>query len=108
MCNVVADCVFQFGHAPEHAVADAVLGDVAEPTLDHVQPRAAGGRAVDVKSPVTFQPLHDVGMLVRGVVIDDQMQIQVRRRLGVDLLPEPDPFLMAVLWQALGNDPALR
>jgi len=108
MCNVVADCVFQFGHAPEHAVADAVLGDVAEPTLDHVQPRAAGGRAVDVKSPVTFQPLHDVGMLVRGVVIDDQMQIQVRWRLGVDLLPEPDPFLMAVLWQALGNDPALR
>ncbi len=108
MCDVVQNRLFQFGHTTEDAVANAVLGDVAEPAFDHIQPRTAVGREVDVKAPMSLQPLPGVGILVRGVVIDDQMQVQVRQRLGIDLLQEPDPLLMPMLWQAFRDDSTLR
>jgi hypothetical protein len=43
-------------------------------------------------------------MFVCGIVVDVQMQVESRRRLGVDLLQELDPFLMSVLRQAVRND----
>ena len=104
MCDVVPNRLFQFGHATEDAVANAILGDVVERAFDHIQPRTVGGCEMDVKAPMSLQPLQDVGMLVRGVVADDQMQVQVRRRLGIDLLQKPDPML----WQAFRDDSTLR
>ena len=104
MCDVVPNRLFQFGHATEDAVANAILGDVVERAFDHIQPRTVGGREMDVKAPMSLQPLQDVGMLVRGVVADDQMQVQVRQRLGIDLLQKPDPML----WQAFRDDSTLR
>ena len=53
---------------------------------------------------VPLQPALNFRMLVRGVVVDDQMQIQFRRRFRVDLLQELDPFLMPMPRHALGDD----
>ncbi len=92
MCDVVPNRLFQFGHATEDAVANAVLGDVAEPAFDHIQPRTAGGREVDVKAPMSLQPLPGVGILVRGVVMrqrlesaGEQRQALLRPVEGLDL-----------------------
>ena len=111
MCDVVTNRLFQFSPATEHAVADAVLSDVAEPVLATasrapVPPRTAGRSEVVVKSPMAFQPLQHVVMRVRGVVVDRQLQVQWRH--GLELLQKLDPFLMPMLWQALGDDLALR
>ena len=38
----------------------------------------------------------DLGVLVSGVVIYDQVQLTIRWRLRVDLLVEAQPFLMAM------------
>jgi hypothetical protein len=47
-------------------------------------------------------------MIVRGVVVDDQMQFPQCRGLAVDLVEEADEFLMPMARHALPNDPALQ
>ncbi len=70
--------------AGEAVAPDALVGDVAKEALNHVQPRCAGGREVDDKARVSGQPLLHFGMVVRGVVVHDQMQAQVFGRFAVD------------------------
>lgn len=57
-----------------------------------------------MKSRVPLQPRQHFRVLVRGVVVHNQMQVQLRRRLGVDLFQELDPLLMPVPRQAVGDD----
>ena len=54
-----------------------------------------------VEPLVAIQPGFDLGVLVGCVVVDDQVQVQIVRRLGVDLLEEFDEFLVAVPRHAL-------
>ena len=42
------------------------------------------------------EPSFDLGVLVSGVVIYDQVQLAIRWRLRVDLLEEAQPFLIAM------------
>lgn len=49
------------------------------------------------------RPRQDLGVLVRGVIVDDQMQVKFRGRLGVDLPQEFEPPLMPVPGLALGD-----
>ena len=104
MVNVVLDRLFQLLHAAEDSVANTVAGNVAEPTFDDVQPRAAGRGKVHVKPLVTLQPVLNFGVLVRGIVVDDQMQIQFWRRFRINLLQELNPFLMPMPRHAFGNN----
>ena len=78
----------------EGAAADALVGDLTKPAFDQIQPGTAGGNEVHVEPRMPLQPPLDLGMLVRGVVVHDQVQVQVRRRLFVDQLQELDPLLM--------------
>ena len=41
---------------------------------------------------------------MRGIVVDDQMQIQVGWSTSIDLLEKLDPFLMAMPWHAIGDN----
>jgi hypothetical protein len=52
-------------------------------------------------------PLHP-SMGVRGIVVHDQMQIEMGRGLGVDLLEEPDEFLVSMARQAVADLPVAR
>ena len=64
---------------------------------DQVQPRTAGRDEVEMEPLVCYQPCLDLGVLVRSrSYVDDQVQVQSRRRLGIDLLEEFDELLMAV------------
>ena len=47
---------------------------------------SAGRDKVHGKPLVTLQPVLNFGVLVRGIVVDDQMQIQFWRRLRINLL----------------------
>jgi len=57
-----------------------------------------------MKSRVLLQPLQHFGMLVRGVIVDDQMQVQVGRSTGVNLLEKLDPLLMPMPLHAISDD----
>lgn len=80
MVNVVADRLFKLFDAAEDSVTDAVACDVPEPAFDHVQPRTARRDEVDMESLMPLQPALNFRMFVGGVVIDNQMQVQLRRR----------------------------
>lgn len=50
-----------------------------------------------VEAFVFLQPRLHFGVLVRGVVVDDQMQLKMFGRFSIDRLEKFQPFLMPVL-----------
>ena len=75
MVEVLVDGRFELGNGGEDAASDAVLGDQAEEALDLIEPGGRGGGEVQVKARVLGQPCLNVGMLVRSVVVEDQVEI---------------------------------
>ena len=65
------------------------------------------GREVEVEPGVLEQPLLDRRRLVRGVVVQDQVQVQVLRDGGVDELEEPQELLVPVPAVGLADDRAV-
>ncbi len=59
---------------------------------------------MQVEAGMAFQPRLDARMLVRPVVVDDQMQVQIQWCLDVDQLQEADEFLMPMPRHAIAND----
>ena len=94
--DVLGNCRLQVGHAFENATANALVRDVAKEALDHVEPRRTGGREVHVKSGVLGQPGEYLRVLVSRIVVHDQVQLLLVRRLAIDGLKEAQPFLMPV------------
>ncbi len=68
------DRVDDVGDAVEDAAAECLLGQLAEPALDDVQPRARGRGEVQVGARVLGEPGADVVGFVGAVVVDDQVQ----------------------------------
>src|SRR5690606_9229714 len=76
--EVAGDCVLELADGIEAAAPDGLAGDEGEPALDEVQPGGAGGRKVDVEPGMGGEPVLDGGMLVRAVVVADQMDLPTR------------------------------
>jgi hypothetical protein len=91
--EVVADGVFEFGDAGEDAAPNALAGDLGKEALDQIEPGRRGRDEVQLEARVLGEPgLHRLG-LVSGVVVDDQVQVQMLARGGVDGLQEADELL---------------
>ena len=97
---VLEKILFEFGDQLRQAVEDptpeARDGEVAKKTLHHVEPRGAGRCEVEMETRVFSQPLLHLGVFVRGVVIEDEMQGPIRGRLRIDEFEKLQPFLMAM------------
>lgn len=81
----VGDEVFD---ASEATLADRLLGDEPEPTLDLVEPGRIGWGVVDVEAGPLCEPEPYLVMLVGGVVVHDQMDLQLLRHGLIDVLEE--------------------
>ena len=92
---------FQLVHASEDSASQLFPGQFAELAFDEVEPRTVHRREVDMKSRVPSQPLLNLRMFVRGVVVDDQMQVHLGHRLVIDGLQDLDPLLMSMVILAL-------
>ena len=101
MVEVLVDGRFELGNGGEDAASDAVLGDQAEEALDLIEPGGRGRGEVQVKARVLGQPCLNVAMLVRSVVVEDEVEIAFLRRLPVDGPQEAQELLMAVALHAL-------
>ena len=75
----------QLRHAGKHVSAQSFDRDVAEESLDHVQPRGRVRREMHVKLQILVQPCPHSGVLVGGVVIGDQVQRLALGSLPIDL-----------------------
>jgi hypothetical protein len=59
-----------------------------------------------VETPMTFEPGFDGGVLMCGVVVHDEVKVEVGRSLFVNDLEEFDPFLMTVPRHTCANQAA--
>jgi hypothetical protein len=72
--NVILDSGHQFLDSVKAAASDALLGQIAKPTFDQVQPRAGCRNEMQVEARMTFQLGFHARVFVGRVVIDNQMQ----------------------------------
>ena len=90
-------------NARECSTTEAVDGEIAEEALDHVQPRAAGGGEVNVKTRTALKPPLYGGMFVRRVVVRNDMDLFARLHTALDEPKELEPFGVAVTARAGGQ-----
>ena len=93
--QVVVDGCNQLLHAAKDSTAKALLGQLAEPALDQVEPRGACGGEVQPEARVRGQPFADGCMFVGAVVVQDPMQGEVARELTVEAPQELQKLLMS-------------
>ena len=92
--DVRVDGFGEFFDTAKDAAANALHGKVAKEAFDPVQPGGAGRREVKVEARIALLPRLDLFMLVRRVVLADEVNLFVR---GSGLLDEPQkaqPLLM--------------
>ncbi len=94
----------QVRHAAKDATANALVGDLAEPAFDQVQPRTRSRDEMQMKSWMASDPGFDARVLVGSVVIHDQVQVQPRGCFAVDLFEEANELLMPVTWHAVADN----
>jgi hypothetical protein len=64
---------------------DLLSGEFSEPAFDLIDPRCGSRRKMNMIVRPTGEPRFDLGCLVGGVVIHDDMDIEAFRNLSIDL-----------------------
>ena len=102
------DGIFEFPQGSKYATLETLLCELGKEALDSVEPGSGCRGEVEDKPPMFFEPRHDVGMLVGGVVVDDDMDRLFLGHSGLDDVQKPDELLMAMALHALANHLALK
>ena len=99
--QILSDGGDQFGHAREAATTDSLVGDLAEPTLHHVQPGTRSRDEVQLESWMSLEPRFHMRVLVGRVIVHDDVQIEFGRGFDIDLLEETGELLMPMARHAV-------
>jgi hypothetical protein len=103
LIEVVSDGLLQLTHAREDAAPDALGRDLREEPLDEVEPGSGGRREVQLEAGMRDEPSLHLGRLVRTVVVEDEMHVEVLFHAPVDALQEADELGRAMSRQALAD-----
>ena len=98
----------EIGDAFEDAAFEPPPCQLGEEALNGVEPGGGGWGEVEMKALVPLEPSADFRMLVRGVIVDDQVHLPLGRSFAVDLVEETDELLMPVAAHALADDLAVE
>ena len=98
----------EVGGGIERAATDSALSDESEEAFDLVEPGGVGRREVNVPTWTACKPSSDLGMLVGGVVVDDEMDVELGWHVGLDVTQKGEELLMTMAGFALGNDRAVE
>jgi hypothetical protein len=99
---------FQLLDGPEDAAFEALFGELCEEAFDGVEPRCRGRGEVEDEARMAIEPFHDLGVLVRGIIVDDGMDRLFSGDIGIDGVEEADELLMAMTLHALPEDVAFE
>lgn len=72
------------------------LGEQSKPALHQIQPGGAGRREVDMEARALEQPPSDAGRLMRPIVVEDEMHVQLRRDCRLNRVEERAEFTAAL------------
>jgi hypothetical protein len=101
---VAVDGAFQASDAPADATLDPLAGDLGAEPLDQVEPGRRDRREMLVETQVLRGPRSRGQMLVGGVIVQHQVQIEVDERVFVDSAQEADELVMAMLFGAAASE----
>src|SRR6516225_6346025 len=90
------------------AAPDLFVGDEREETLNLIEPGRTGRREMDVPARPFGEPVADQRSLVGGVVVHDEMDIEIARDGGLDLVEELAKLGGAVAGEAFADHLARR
>ena len=102
--DIAFDGGLQVDDGMKDATLEALSGQGGEETLDSIGPGAGGWREMKDPAGVSLEPGHDLGMLVRAVVVEDGMDYLARRHLTLDGIEETDEFLVAMFLHTPTDD----
>ena len=88
MLDKLTDLALEISDGVQGAAANRLATDQGGPTLDLIEAGAMGRGEVQVKARPTRQPGAHLGVLVRAVVVADQMHIEMFRDVGLDVTQE--------------------
>ena len=83
--------------------ADDLGGDLAKEAFHQIEPGGRGGDKMDVKTGMTLKPSGDFGVLVGGIVVANDVKLQLRGDLLINLAQEGEPLLMAMARGGVGK-----
>src|SRR3990170_22380 len=106
--NVELNSFHQGTNVGKRPSAQSFVGDLAEPAFHHVEPGTRCRDEVQMETGMTYQPRLDTRMLMRPVVVHDQMQAQPGWRLRINSLKEPDELLMPMTRHAIPDDLSVK
>ena len=86
--NPFVDCGLELRDVVENTSPYTLSGDFGEEPLDEVEPGARRRREMQDEAFVSCQPAFHGRCFVGGVVVEDQMQIEMGGGLAINLLEE--------------------
>jgi AraC-like DNA-binding protein/CheY-like chemotaxis protein len=104
--QILANGGFERPRAAMRAALDLLLRQGGKPALDQVQPRGARRGEVHMKPRMASKPSAHPRRLVRPVVVENQMNVEVRRRVRVDRVQKLQELLTAMPPVQFANHPA--
>ena len=103
LIEIAVDSGFEIADGAEDAALEAALGQCGEEALDCIQPGAGGGDEVESEAAMPRKPCHDLGMLMGGIVIEDEVDSRLDRYGGIDSLQKSNELLMPVAFHATAD-----
>ena len=103
MTNVFHDLSAQVGLGFENAPGDDIALNLGEPDLHLIEPRGVGRRVVDMVAGTGRQPPLNPGMLMSGIIVYYQMNIESLRHVLLNMIEELQKLLMPVTSLAFGD-----
>ncbi len=99
---------FERQRAAMRAALDLLLGQCGKPALDEIQLEGDGRREMQVKPGMACELSPHPRRLVRAVVVENQVNVEVRRDLRVDRIEKLQELLTAMPPVQLADNPARR
>ena len=106
--EVTPDGGFELRDALERAAADAISGDQAEKTLDLVEPGRRSRREVQMEAGMGFEPALYGRRLMRGIIVNDEMEIETGGGLLVDQSEKAQELAMSMARHASPDNLAIQ
>ena len=106
--EVFHDGALQFIDALEDAAANTLSGDLGEEALDHVEPGSRGRREVQMEAGMGFEPALYGRSLMRGIIVNDEMEIETGGRLLVDQSEKAQELAMSMARHAGPDNLAIQ
>ena len=96
------------GDRAKDAAFQATFGEGSDESFDGVDPRTRRRREVEGEARMSIEPTHDVGMLVRRVIVEDHVDDLSNRDIRFDRVQKANELLMPVALHAAPDDLAIE